>query len=528
MIIRSGAVAALASLALALAGVALSASAASGAGSGSAAAPAPNSATPFGSAQAVDAASTTPAGQSLDTPVVAIASTADAGGYWLATASGQVASSGDAANQGSLSGVSLNAPIVAIAADAASGGYWLASGAGGVFSFGAPFHGSVGATPLHSPIVGMAATPGGGGYWLVGSDGGIFSYGDAAFHGSAGATPLNAPIVGMAATPDGGGYWLVASDGGIFTYGDAAFEGSAGGMQINSPIVGMAPTPDGGGYWLVAADGAVYSFGDAPFEGAATSATNPPTVGIAPRSAGYWLATGQYSDTSTTHLQQLLAALGYLPVDWTAPGQTPGSPTNAELALDEPASSGTFSWQWANPPPSLSALWQPGVYNVMVSGAVMAFEAQQGLPLDGQASPTVWAHLDQAAESPSTGSNTAGYTYALATKALPETLTVWHNGTQVDSAGTNTGIPSSPTADGTFPVYERLRSQIMRGTNPNGSSYADPVQWVAYFNGGDAVHYIARSYYGSPQSLGCLEVSYDTGETVWPYLTYGSLVTVSG
>ena len=29
----------------------------------------------------------------------------------------------------------------------------------------------------------------------------------------------------------------------------------------------------------------------------------------------------------------------------------------------------------------------------------------------------------------------------------------------------------------------------MKGTNPDGSKYDDPVYYVAYFNGGDAVHH---------------------------------------
>ena len=71
----------------------------------------------------------------------------------------------------------------------------------------------------------------------------------------------------------------------------------------------------------------------------------------------------------------------------------------------------------------------------------------------------------------------------------------------------NTGIPAAPTVDGTFPVYLRYRNQIMKGTNPDGTKYADPVQFVAYFNGGDAVHYFPRYSFGFPQSLGCVELS---------------------
>ncbi len=92
----------------------------------------------------------------------------------------------------------------------------------------------------------------------------------------------------------------------------------------------------------------------------------------------------------------------------------------------------------------------------------------------------------------------------------------------------NTGIPSAPTVDGTFPVYERFRNTIMSGTNPDGSHYSDPVSFVSYFNGGDAVHYFPRGGYGYQQSLGCVELPYNSAEQAYPYLTYGSLVTVTG
>jgi len=487
--------------------------------------PAANSVDGFGSAAATTAAPAPSA------PVVAIAPTAAGGGYWLASATGEVEAAGDAVTHGSLAGAPLVSPIVAMAADRATGGYWLLGGDGGIFSFGAPFFGSTGAMHLVAPVVGMAATPDGGGYWLVAGDGGIFTFGDAHFWGSTGAMQLNSPIVGMASTPDGGGYWLVAADGGIFTFGDAHFWGSTGAMTLDAPVVAMAATPDGGGYWLVAADGGIFTFGDALYQGSDGGKGGPLVVGIAAGSGGYWLAHGELSasdEGSVLRLQQLLASLGYLPLTWTPPGQQAGTPLDAELATVTPPSAGVFAWSWADPPPSLAALWQPGVATEMVTGAVMAFEAQSGLPMDGVASPALWAALIAAARHPATGTNTVGYTYALATKALPETLTVWHDAAIVDQAPANTGISVSPTPDGTWPVYSRLQSQIMTGINPDGSPYADPVQWVAYFNGGDAVHYIARGSYGYPQSLGCVEVSYQTGETVWPYLTYGSLVTVSG
>ena len=76
-------------------------------------------------------------------------------------------------------------------------------------------------------------------------------------------------------------------------------------------------------------------------------------------------------------------------------------------------------------------------------------------------------------------------------------------------------------------MYLRYSFQIMRGTNPDGSTYADPVSWVSYFRSGEAVHYFPRYSYGYPQSLGCVELPYAQAKYIWPYMTYGTLVTVA-
>ena len=221
-------------------------------------------------------------GTPLNKPIVGIAPTGDDGGYWLVATDGGVFNFGDAGFYGSAGAIHLNKPIVGMAATADAGGYWLVASDGGIFTYGdAQFYGSTGAIHLNKPIVGMAPTPDGGGYWLVASDGGIFNYGDAGFYGSTGAIHLNQPIVGMAPTPDGGGYWLVASDGGIFSYGDAQFFGSAGSLHLNQPIVGMAAMPDGGGYWFTAADGGLFNYGSAPFSGAAAGQGLGTVVGMA-------------------------------------------------------------------------------------------------------------------------------------------------------------------------------------------------------------------------------------------------------
>jgi peptidoglycan hydrolase-like protein with peptidoglycan-binding domain len=235
--------------------------------------------------------------------------------------------------------------------------------------------------------------------------------------------------------------------------------------------------------------------------------------------------TGTYS---TLRLEQLLAQLGYLPLNWQPiPGDVPVPSTdaNAQLSAAYSPPPGSFTWQ-PGYPSELQRFWQGGQPGLILRGAVMAFESNQGMMMDGTAGPAVWQALLNAVAKGEDNPN--GYTYALASKASPETLTIWHNGRVVMHTLANTGISVRPTVDGTFPVYLRYRFQIMKGTNPDGSKYADPVSFVSYFNGGDAVHYFPRASFGWPQSLGCVELPYTQAQRAWPFLTYGSLVTVAG
>jgi peptidoglycan hydrolase-like protein with peptidoglycan-binding domain len=233
--------------------------------------------------------------------------------------------------------------------------------------------------------------------------------------------------------------------------------------------------------------------------------------------------TGTYS---TLRLQQLLAELGYLPLTWT-PSGTSISPTDTQAQLSAAYSppAGTFSWVGGYPS-TLHAMWQPGSNNMIDVGAIRAFESVEGMTMDGVAGPKVWRTLLRAVAEGKQNPN--GYSYAIASKASPETLTIWHNGHVVLHTLANTGIPAAPTADGTYPVYEKLPYQVMKGTNPDGSHYADPVSNVSYFNGGDALHYFPRASYGWPQSLGCVELPLAASAVSYRYMTYGSLVTVSG
>jgi hypothetical protein len=111
----------------------------------------------------------------------------------------------------------------------------------------------------------------------------------------------------------------------------------------------------------------------------------------------------------------------------------------------------------------------------------------------------------------------------------PQVLTVWVDGKTVLTTPVNGGVPAAPTPLGTYPVYLRYTATTMQGTNPDGTKYKDKgVPWVNYFSGGSAVHGFVRSSYGSPQSVGCLELPPDTAKKVYDLISYGTLVTVTG
>ena len=233
-----------------------------------------------------------------------------------------------------------------------------------------------------------------------------------------------------------------------------------------------------------------------------------------------WKVTGG----SMLRLQELLAKLGYLPVRWRAVDDPPPTPAG-EIAAAVSAPKGTFSWRYPQVPASLRTLWKPGSWNVVTRGAVMRFEDAHGLATDGVAGPHVWRaliHADLAGRHSS-----AGYSYVFVHETLPQSLSLWHNGRVIVTSPGNTGIPQAPTAPGTWPVFEHIPVGTMSGTNPDGSHYNDPgIRWISYFHGGDALHEFPRASYGTPQSLGCVELPEAAAARVWPFTPIGTLVTI--
>jgi hypothetical protein len=228
---------------------------------------------------------------------------------------------------------------------------------------------------------------------------------------------------------------------------------------------------------------------------------------------------------STLRLHQLLAQDGYLPVEWQPTGAAVAHTPSAEAQAAVEPPSGSFNWRYPNTPHQLQAMWSPDQATVITKGAVMKFENENDLTVDGVAGPTVWHALltDAIADKRLSGS----YSYVYVHRETPETMTLWHNGQTIITSPANTGISGAETELGTFPVFEHLPETTMSGTNPDGSHYEDPgIKWVSYFNGGDALHNFDRASFGTPQSLGCVELPLAASAEIWPYTPIGTLVTI--
>ncbi|HTZ87808.1 MAG TPA: hypothetical protein VMB05_14170, partial [Solirubrobacteraceae bacterium] len=112
---------------------------------------------------------------------------------------------------------------------------------------------------------------------------------------------------------------------------------------------------------------------------------------------------------STLRLQQLLAQAGYLPLRWRASGSRVAHTQSAEAQAAVSAPHGNFSWRYPNTPHQLRELWSAGHENVITKGALMKFEDENGMTVDGLPGPAVWHKLIVAAIS---GKRlTSGYSY---------------------------------------------------------------------------------------------------------------------
>jgi peptidoglycan hydrolase-like protein with peptidoglycan-binding domain len=291
-----------------------------------------------------------------------------------------------------------------------------------------------------------------------------------------------------------------------------------GTLSAQSPLPTL--TPNVPGAWARRGDTAVFT----------PSRAYPPNTDV---TVTYAKKTGETAKTVATaatpngsllRAEQILARLHYLPLTTTA--AVPTSPTEEADDVYSPPT-GSFSWRYADTPTVIKKGWSAGKYGIVVRGAIIAFQHQAGLPLDGSIGIHTWRALMKADLADQVDPD--HYSYVSADLYLPQRLSVWVDGKTVLTSPVNGGVAAAPTPLGTYPVYERFTSTTMQGTNPDGTKYKDPgVPWVNYFSGGSAVHGFPRASYGFPQSVGCLELPIPTAATVFKLIDYGTLVNVEG
>jgi len=261
--------------------------------------------------------------------------------------------------------------------------------------------------------------------------------------------------------------------------------------------------------------------------GASVQVTLPRGVHFAGRSGSKLTRTlhWQVPSGSTLRLQQLLAQLGYLPLNWRPADRRAPVSLKEQVAAAVSAPAGRFRWRYKHTPRELSRLWLTGQANEITRGAVMTFQDTHQLPVDGIAGPGLWRALILDAVSHKRRSG--GYSYVFVRRTVPQLLSLWYSGRVIFTSPGNTGVPAAPTELGTFPVFEHISVGTMSGTNPDGSHYNDPgIQWISYFNGGDALHAFPRASFGTPQSLGCVELPLAAAAKIWPFTPIGTLVTI--
>jgi len=177
---------------------------------------------------------------------------------------------GDTCSEARIPG-SPESPIVGMASDSEKGGYWIATAAGNIYNVDAPFRGSVPGAHIHlaSPVVGIAADPKTGGYWLVTKTAIVYSF-DAPHYApvpfQAAPWPGDAPyfdVMGIAADPATGGYWVATAAGHIYNV-HAPFYGSPSAARLHGYFTSFSANPSGKGYQITSSAGKVYDYGARP------------------------------------------------------------------------------------------------------------------------------------------------------------------------------------------------------------------------------------------------------------------------
>ena len=104
-----------------------------------------------------------------------------------------------------------------------------------------------------------------------------------------------------------------------------------------------------------------------------------------------------------------------------------------------------------------------------------------------------------------------------------QVLTAYEGDTPVRSTPVSTGLPDTPTPEGQFRIWIKLRTDDMAGAD----YYIEDVPYVMYFYEGYGLHGVTwHGNFGHPMSHGCVNLPTPEAEWLFNWAEVGTLVNI--
>ena len=223
-------------------------------------------------------------------------------------------------------------------------------------------------------------------------------------------------------------------------------------------------------------------------------------------------------------LQQLLATAGYLPLGWAPAGGRDRNAAGREGRGDHPPA-GRFEWRYARTPPELRRLWALGRAE---HDHARRRDDVRARPRAGGRRPRRPAGVARA-DRRRDRRQEAHRRLQLRLRPSQRAAVTRPLAQRPASSSPRRATPVSPPPRPARHV-PRLRAHPGRDDERHQSGRLPlprpGIRWISYFNHGDAIHAFKRASFGTPQSLGCVELPLAAAAKVWPYTPIGTLVTI--